>query len=179
MRGSLIFLLVGCRASSFLHDAVQSNDPTGVRSALANGADINELSSSGHTPLMEAVLADKLRAGAALMKMGADATVRDADGFTPLHKAAQQGNGKIVRMLLRYKVDATDMHADGLTPFHRACAGAEAGHTDAVFAFLDAGVAPDRPSAAGTTPIDMSGSENTRKLLAEALHEQRRKSKAW
>jgi hypothetical protein len=80
-------------------------------------------------------------------------------------------------MLMRYGVDATELYS-GLAPFHRACLGADAGHTDAVFAFLDAGVPPDLPSAEMKRPIDMSGSENTRKLLIEALQEKRRKRAA-
>ena len=140
---------------------------------MAAGADVNELS-EGDTPIVAACLSDKLRAGAALMKMGADATKPGTLGFTPLQIAAMKGHAKIVKMLLRYNVDTSEMHSDGLSPFHRACRGSEIGHTDAVFAFLDAGVPPDQPSSTGETPMQMAGNDNTRKLLAEALQEQRR-----
>lgn len=161
-----------------IHDAVAANNPTAVRAALADGADVNEIGAGGEPPLMEAARSDKLRAGAALMKMGADSTIRGAsDGLTALHIAAHRGHGKFVTMMLRYDVDWSDMGPDGLTPFHRACMGADGGHTDAVFAFLDAGVPPDVPSKAGKQPIDMAGNENTRKLLQEALHERRRRGR--
>ena len=51
---------------SAIHAAVEANDPTAVRAALAEGADVNELGGSGEPPLMEAARAQKLRAGAAL-----------------------------------------------------------------------------------------------------------------
>ena len=162
--------------ASPIHAAVLANDPSAVRAALADGADANEIDDDGQTPLMEAVLADHLRAAAALMKMGADSTIRGSDGMTPLHVAAHLGFGKIVKMMLRYDVDTTDTHSDGLTAFHRACQGAGAGHTDAVFAFLEknAGLA-DAKTEGGERPIQMAGSENTRKLLSEYLQEQRRR----
>jgi ankyrin repeat protein len=177
-RVSVLLMLVAVPSIvglSRIHAAVDSNDPTGVRAALADGADINEIGEDGRTPVMHAAYSDKLRAAAALMKMGADATIRDGTGLTPMHAAAQHGYGKIVRMLLRYEVDANDMHSDGLTPFHRACLGSDAGHTDAVFAFLDGGVPPDQPTADNRQPLDMAGSENTRKLLMESLREKRRR----
>ena len=175
----MIALLIGAAtpalALSPIHAAVAANDPTAVRTALSDGADINESNEIGQTPIVEAALADKLRAAAALMKKGADASTRSAEGLTPMEIAAQRGYGKIVRMLLRYGVDTNEKHSEGLTPFHRACLGADAGHTDAVFAFLDAGVAPDQPSGDNRMPIEMSGNENTRKLLSEALQEKRRR----
>ena len=162
-------------ASSPLFSAVEANDPTAVRAAVADGADLNEIGDGGEAPVVLAARSDKLRAPAALMKLGADASARGSDGLTALQIAALRGNGKIVRMLLRYKVDTDERAADGLTAFHRACTGSEAGQTDAVFAFLDAGVAPDQRTADGRTCIDMAGSENTRKLLLEALQEKRRR----
>eukprot|EP00966_Prymnesium_polylepis_P194162 4501189-Prymnesium_polylepis.1 len=174
----LPLLLLVATVSSFktpIHAAVEENDPTAVRAALAAGGTLNEKGEDGLTPLMRAVHGDKLRAAAALMKMGADATVHDTSGLKPLDVAAKSGFGKIVRLLLRYGVDTAERGADGLAPFHRACAGADAGHTDAVFAFLDAGVPPDQTTANGALPIDMSGSSNTRKLLQEALQEKWRK----
>ena len=164
-----------------IHAAVEENNPTAVRAALSDGADVNEVMTVGdenHTPIVHAVLSDKLRAAAALMKMGADATIRSHEGgFTPMHIAAEQGNGKILRLLIRYGVDTNEMHSDGLTPFHRACLGSGEKHTDAVFALLDGGVPPDQPSAEKKLPIDMAGSLNTRKLLMEGLQEKRRKGR--
>lgn len=175
---SLLLAVPVAHALSPIHTAIEANDPTAVRAALSDGADIDESGDEGETPLMAAVRADKLRAAAALMKMGADATVRGADGLTPLHVAAHRGNGKIVRMLLRYDADARDIHSDGLTPFHRACAGAEAGHTDAVFAFLDTGIEADLRTADGRQPMELSSKNaNTRKLLAEALQEKRQRQR--
>ena len=111
------------------------------------------------------------------MKMGADASIRCSDGWTPLHVAAELGFGKVVKMMMRYDVDVTDSDgfSDGLTAFHRACKGTSAGHTDAVFHFLEAGVPPDLPTDKGKKPIEMAGNDNTRKLLAEYLQEQRRR----
>lgn len=178
MAAALLLLCFSPAAlGSRIFEAVDANDPTAVRAALADGADINEISATGQTPIMRAADTDKLRAAAALMKMGADATIPDGySSYTPLHTAAAHGHAKIVGLLLRYKVEANMMHeADGLTPFHRACQGSEPRHTDTVFTFLDAGTPPDQPSRDHKRPIDMSGSENTRHLLQEALREKRRR----
>ena len=171
---SLILLIVPGACVSPIHAAVAENNPTAVRAALEDGADINEGDPDHGTPIQHAVRSDKLRAAAALMKTGADATVRDRSGLTVMHIAALQGHGKIIRMLLRYGVSAGDVQ-DGLAPLHRASIGSEAGHTDAVFALLEGGAAPDQPAADGKRPIELAGSENTRKLLMEALHEKRRR----
>jgi len=163
-------------AMSAIHAAVEANDPSAVRAALGKGVDINEVH-EGQTPLMHAASKDKLRAAAALMKMGADATLADAaTSLTPMDMAAAKGYAKIIKLLLRYKVAANDMHpSDGLTPFHRACLGAEPGHTDAVFAFLEEGIPPDQLSRDQKRPIEMAGSDNTRQLLNEAIREKRRR----
>lgn len=171
-------VITGTLASSPIHAAVQTNDPTAVRNAVSNGADVDEVDDLGLTPLVAAVLRDHLRAAAALMKLGADVTIPGNDGYTPMHIAAQLGHGKIVKMMLRYdRVNAQEMHSDGLAAFHRACLGDSAGHTDALFAFLEAGVPPDLPTTSGVRPIDIAGSENSRILLMEALQEQRRARK--
>jgi ankyrin repeat protein len=167
-------------ATTPLHAAVEQNDPTAVRTALADGANINELSEAGQTPLLHAAEADKLRAAASLMKMGADASIRGptADGslhLPPMHAAAAKGHAKIIKMLLRYEVDAIGVESDGLAPIHRASLGADAGHTDAVFALLDGNVPPDQPTSDGRQPIQLSGNGNTRQLLNEALREKRRR----
>lgn len=167
-------------ATTPLHAAVEQNDPTAVRTALADGANINELSEAGQTPLLHAAEADKLRAAASLMKMGADASIRGptADGslhLPPMHAAAAKGHAKIIKMLLRYEVDAIGVESDGLAPIHRASLGADAGHTDAVFALLDGKVPPDQPTSDGRQPIQLSGNGNTRQLLNEALREKRRR----
>ena len=179
MRALLLLLAASRTLGSPLKEAIDANDPTGVRTALASGADVNEVvGDGGQTAIMLAVQSDKLRAAAALMKMGADATIPDSSGMTPMTIAAMKGFGKIIRMLLRYKVDATTVDpSSGLSPFHHAVRGTEAGHTDAVFAFLDGGVPPDLRTAdflGHELPLYMSGNANTRKLLTEAIHEQRR-----
>ena len=169
----LLVLPVAYAQSSSIHAAVADNNPTAVRAALADGVDINEDGEHG-TPIQHAVLFDKLRAAAALMKMGADANVRNGQGLTPMHVAALHGHGKIVRMLLRYNIPHSDVQ-EGLTPLHRASLGGEAGHTDAVFALLEGGAPPDQLDENGQQPIDVAGSDNTRKLLMEALRERRRR----
>ena len=79
-------------------------------------------------------------------------------------------------MLLQAGVNAEQTDDEGLTPLHLSCLGGEKGHTDAVWAFLDAGVAPDEPSADGKMPLQMAAgaNENSRHLLQEAVAEKMR-----
>lgn len=166
--------MVGLIASLSIHEAVESNRGKYVKAAIAAGADVNEIGAGGQTPLMHAVLAGKEKAVKALLAAGADTSIGEKDGYTPMHGAAFQGRAAIAKMLIKHGLNPSDMHTDGYTPLHRACWGREARHTDTVWAFLDAGVPPDEPSADGKRPIEMAtNNDNTRLLLGEALREKK------
>lgn len=171
-----LLLLLGSRPTlGTLREAVEANDPAAVHAALEVGADINEIGADGMTFFQRGVLVGKFKAARALHVAGADISIGDRDGYTALHVAALTGHTRVVKWLLKLGVETSPMHADGFTPLHRACWGAEAKHTDTVWALLDAGVPPDEPSADGQLPLAMaSGNDNTRKLLLEALSEQQR-----
>ena len=154
-----------------LFEAVDADDDTAVRAAVAAGARINERGNDWtqgkQTPLMFASLTGKTRALKALLALNADATLGEQDGYTPLHGAAFQGRADAAAALLENPSVPNDFHKDGFAPIHRACWGSSKGHTETVREFLKAGVPHDLPTRTSPSkrPIDISNNPATLDLL--------------
>ena len=168
----LLLTLLGV-VSSTLDEAIETNDAAAIRAALdqCSNACIDAVGGNGMTAFQTAVLAGKFRAARALHVAGADVSIGDRDGYTAMHVAALRGDPRIVEWCIKLGLEKSPMAKDGFTPLHRACWGGEKRHTDTVWKFLDAGVLPNEPAADGQTPLAMAGSENTRRLLQEAVSE--------
>ncbi len=86
-----------------LCEAVDRGDIEQVRSLLADGANVNAISTfSSVTPLYLAVESGNLRIAELLIARGADANVRDEGNATPLHEAAAAGRKEMVNLLIAH-----------------------------------------------------------------------------
>eukprot|EP00747_Dinoflagellata_sp_TGD_P170255 gnl/TRDRNA2_/TRDRNA2_201342_c0_seq1.p1 gnl/TRDRNA2_/TRDRNA2_201342_c0~~gnl/TRDRNA2_/TRDRNA2_201342_c0_seq1.p1 ORF type:complete len:193 (-),score=40.92 gnl/TRDRNA2_/TRDRNA2_201342_c0_seq1:553-1131(-) len=138
-----------------IDEAVEKDDPDGIKKAIESGEDINTILSEGQSPLMAAVLSGKDKAVAYLLEARADMHIPEKDGYTPMHGAGFQGRPEIAKMLMEARMDPSDRHSDGYTPIHRACWGGEKRHTEFVRVLLEAGVPHDEAASDGARPIDM------------------------
>lgn len=110
-----------------------------------------------------AVLSDEAEVAGILLRHGARVDERDYLGLTALHHAAVYGLQETAWTLLTAGADPNAAGgADGRTPLMMAVA---AEHTETVQALLQYGADPDRRSAGGVVPLDLSGSLLIRDLL--------------
>ena len=159
--------------ASPLRDAADANDSAAVVAAIQAGADVNEFGVDGQTVFTYSTATRKFKAVNALLRAGANPNLGNRDtGRTSMHEAAVHGDASLVKWLIKKGLQKSPVDHGGLTPLHCACQGSQKGNTDAAWALLDAGVAPDEPSTDGTRPIEFAvTNDSTRKLLQEMLAE--------
>lgn len=93
---------------SALHWAVHSTeDESFAEILLKHGADPNIQDNQLDTPLLSAVLNERLDTVKVLLKNGANPNVQDGDGWTPLHHAVYEGFLQIMKVLLENDADMT------------------------------------------------------------------------
>nr|WP_330217792.1 ankyrin repeat domain-containing protein [Sphingobium ummariense] len=154
------------QAQGPLLDAIKANDVAGVTSALAAGADPNERSSFGATPLAWAVSRQNPDMVRALLAKGAKADMAESDGQTPLALACELGDARIVTQLLDAHADVRAARLDGVTPL-AICA--RFGPANAVARMLAAGAPADRPDAMGQTPLMWAASSGRVEAIAPLI----------
>ncbi len=119
----LILLFPVCVAvnAGAIHDAALSGDLEWVQRLIVKGADVNEKSSQGETPLMVAALAGQGEIASYLLQRGADIDARNTSGLTALHAAAYAGHADIVTLLVFRGADINGAdNRFGVTPLHLA-----------------------------------------------------------
>jgi len=92
----------------------------GVRHAISQGDEINDLDREGRTPLFYSAMDGRLDISSELINAGANVNARDNNLETPLHAAAREYQIVSAKLLLEHgaEVDAQDIH--GNTPLFRA-----------------------------------------------------------
>lgn len=78
---------------------------TEVAHLLARGADVDGLDEYGFTPLIEAILVNKLDLVRLLIEHGANVNAHDPRGRSPLHWAVENNNPAICKVLLEQGAD--------------------------------------------------------------------------
>lgn len=97
-----------------LIDAVDKDQITVVQRLLARGADINEETPDGYTPLHLAIYLNFRNIARLLLKHGADVHKRNEYGST-LTTAAWKGNIKIIPLLIEQGTDLQEKDDNGCT----------------------------------------------------------------
>ena len=161
--------------ASPLHAAVRMSDTAAIRAYLdAHPEQVDVAStSSGHTPLHEAVAGTKcLAAAKLLLSKGADPCAVDPrdGGMAPLHQAVANGDEcePIAITLLDNGADVRGKTAaEGLTPLHLAARG---GHDALARLLIARGGEVNARANDGRTPLHLAakhGRENTAKILLD------------
>ncbi len=110
--------------------ACASGDLAKVEEMLADGADPNQVSDLGGTPLTWAVAWDREDVVECLLGFGAEVDFPVRPARTPLMHAASRGNHRIVAMLIAHGADLFRADETGLLPVDLAI---DAGHVQCAF----------------------------------------------
>lgn len=118
---------------------------------LAAGADVNQRSVTGVSPLLHAVMAN---APVAIIELliacGSDVQAASDKGYTPVSMAANRGQAKTLEILLNAGGDIDAQDANGFTPLMHASPAAE----DVILLLLDRGCDPALVNVHGKNAIE-------------------------
>jgi uncharacterized protein len=118
---AVFVLFTGSAFAGPLHDAAREGNLEKVRALIDEGAEIDEQSNRGETPLILATLAGRKEVVELLIEKGADIDGRNAGGFTPLHAAAYAGDAAITELLIAKGANINDaQNKAGVTPLFPA-----------------------------------------------------------
>jgi len=148
-----------------VHEAARKGNIAELRSAIANGLDINQSDSSGKTPLHCAVAWKHAAAVSLLLENGADVLKQDEEGKTALHYAVEFNLIGIAGELLESCNDVVaigDKH--GNQPLWTAAFNAR-GNYDMVKLILRFGGDPKHRNNVSLTPLDIPKRKNEPALL--------------
>jgi len=104
-----------------LHFAARQNSAEVIAKLIEMGADFDQKTVMGRTPLAVAVRYNKTtEAASCLLRHGASPEATDNEGDTPLHTAAQQGFIDAIVTLIEVGADTDATNRFGWTPLHKA-----------------------------------------------------------
>ena len=119
-----LFLIVPCWAAAEdvndLFSAAIMGNTSRVEALLAQGLDVNGLTTGGRTALMGASYKGNIRVIKTLLAYGADVNVADNRGTTALMDALMFGDEAITKLLIAVGADVNAMDKQNLTVLDRA-----------------------------------------------------------
>lgn len=150
-----------------LYYAAQNGGPKVTTALLERGANIEAVTSSGRTPLMQAAESNTAEVVELLLVWGADPNVQlDSSGaLTALHLASFSDQAESVAVLLRYGADPEIEGDNGLTALMYAMYWDD---IDTITALLDGGASVDHRNNFGSTAADLAQSDQAAALVADA-----------
>ncbi len=140
------------------NQAIAARDATTINRLIAEGIDLNEADTSGRTPLIHAVLAEKPspRLIQFLVDKGADVNVADsAQQWTALAYAIEARQLAIAKLLLDLGANPDVPDLFGNTPLWRATFNAR-GNDAPVKLLLQYGADKQLKNANGVSPADLA-----------------------
>jgi hypothetical protein len=136
-----------------------------VKLLTAAGADVEAGTSSGATPLHNAVQQSNLCVVRALLDEGAEVDAPDRNGATPLQLAARRGGTEVVQLLLAADADLHAASSDG-TALHAAI---RAGEYWVVQLLLAAGAGLGAAGDEDSTPLHVAAAGGKTDLVQQLL----------
>ncbi|WP_160676204.1 ankyrin repeat domain-containing protein [Clostridium sp. C8-1-8] len=136
---------------------ISKGDIVGIKALLDIGVDVDIRDSYRRTPLMNAVMSNKIEIVKLLISLGADVNLRDIDGRSTLHFAAQNYSIEAANILLKHNsivVDIVDDH--GNTPLSDAVFYSK-GRGEIIKLFLEFGADKNLQNNYGISPIGLAG----------------------
>jgi ankyrin repeat protein len=95
-------------------------DLEALKSAIAAGANVNEVDYRGRSIVCYAAYVGQLDYAVALINANADVNKADEDGYTPLHNASLGGHVECVRLLIQHKANVNALDNLKRLPLHLA-----------------------------------------------------------
>ncbi len=132
-----------------IHACVTHNTDQ-VRKLIANGANVNEVTQRGWTPLMFAARFGNCETVQLLIKAGARINITDVDGWTPLHASIWLRKTETTRLLLEAGAKANAKDKFGRTPLHDA---ARRNAAECISLLLAKGAHINETDSSGRTPL--------------------------
>lgn len=104
---------------TYLIDAVERGDTASVRSLIAAGAKLDELTSAKECAIISAFPHPEILQ--MLIEAGANVNIATKTRKTPLHIAGEQNNVEAIKTLIRAKANINAQDLYGRTPLHYQC----------------------------------------------------------
>lgn len=103
-----------------IFDIIASGDNTAFIRWLEASPDLNQQDAEGTTPLIAAVMHERLGYAIDLIGHGADVNLADHSGAAPVHVAAMLGYAPALDLLIESGADITKVNRDGLSAYDLA-----------------------------------------------------------
>ncbi|XP_050364977.1 protein VAPYRIN-LIKE-like [Argentina anserina] len=107
-------LLSLLRFDDVLLRAARLDDAHGLKSCLAEGAEVNGRDQNGWTPLHRAAFKGRIECVKVLLNHGAQLDVVDNAGYTPLHCAVEAGHVQVALLLVAHGARANMKSLEGI-----------------------------------------------------------------
>ncbi|KAM1449438.1 hypothetical protein ACFXTO_008277 [Malus domestica] len=109
-------LLGFLRYDDVLNRAARLDDAHGIKSCLAEGAEVNGRDQNGWTPLHRAAFKGRIECVKVLLNHGALVDAVDDASYTPLHCAAEAGHVEVALLLVAHGARANVKSLEGIVP---------------------------------------------------------------
>jgi len=165
----VILFYTGC---SF-HDIVKEKNAADIALAIKKGADVNELSDDGETPLTAAIRfnSDPVIVAELLIDSGAEVNKSDGLNYSPLHYAAVHNTPataiKLVELLLNKGASVNAADLNGATPLFNTCSSRK--HIDVVKLLISKGADIKKENIRRETPLHMAAFARDNEAIIDLL----------
>ncbi|XWS31642.1 hypothetical protein CRYUN_Cryun23aG0093900 [Craigia yunnanensis] len=104
-----------------LNRAARIDNVNGIKSSLAEGANVNGKDQNGWTPLHRAAFKGRIESVKVLLNHGAQVNLVDDNEYTPLHCAVEAGHVQVALLLIAHGAKANVKSLKGMIPLNSDC----------------------------------------------------------